>query len=64
MPVISSNLSDKCPSMIRVVGIDPGLVGTDIGVGSGDAFKISDYAFGSVSTTLQEDLNAVGSTEF
>mgnify|MGYP001553364489 CR=1 FL=1 len=36
--------------MIKVVGIDPGLAGTGVGVIEGDAVQIHGYSFGSVST--------------
>ncbi|MCF8113981.1 MAG: crossover junction endodeoxyribonuclease RuvC [Desulfotignum sp.] len=36
--------------MIKVVGIDPGLAGTGIGVLQGDACCVTSYSFGSVST--------------
>jgi crossover junction endodeoxyribonuclease RuvC len=36
--------------MIKVVGIDPGLAGTGIGVLEGDARGVNRYSFGSVAT--------------
>jgi len=36
--------------MIKVVGIDPGLAGTGIGVVQGDTINISGYSFGSIAT--------------
>ncbi|MFU8770107.1 MAG: crossover junction endodeoxyribonuclease RuvC [Desulfotignum sp.] len=36
--------------MIKVVGIDPGLAGTGIGVLEGDAGGVTRYSFGSVAT--------------
>jgi len=36
--------------MIKIVGIDPGLAGTGIGVVQGDCRDISGYSFGSIAT--------------
>jgi len=36
--------------MIKVVGIDPGLAGTGVGVIEGSANKILGYSFGSIAT--------------
>jgi len=36
--------------MIKIVGIDPGLAGTGIGVLEGDPVKVIRYAFGSIAT--------------
>jgi crossover junction endodeoxyribonuclease RuvC len=36
--------------MIKIVGIDPGLAGTGIGVVQGDQRDINGYSFGSIST--------------
>jgi crossover junction endodeoxyribonuclease RuvC len=36
--------------MIKVVGIDPGLAGTGIGLLEGDARNVTRYSFGSVAT--------------
>ncbi len=37
-------------AMIKIVGIDPGLAGTGIGVVQGDLRGISNYSFGSIAT--------------
>ncbi len=36
--------------MMKIVGIDPGLAGTGIGVIEGDSRNIRSYSFGSIST--------------
>lgn len=36
--------------MIKVVGLDPGLAGTGIGIVEGEHFDITNYSYGSVST--------------
>ena len=36
--------------MIKIVGIDPGLAGTGIGVVQGDHQEVSNYSFGSIAT--------------
>ncbi|MBA3008761.1 MAG: crossover junction endodeoxyribonuclease RuvC [Proteobacteria bacterium] len=36
--------------MVKIVGIDPGLAGTGIGVVQGDGRDISEYSFGSIAT--------------
>jgi len=43
--------------MIKVVGIDPGLAGTGIGVIQGDRQKILGYSFGSISTDTKDPVN-------
>ena len=43
-----------CYAMIKIVGIDPGLAGTGIGVVQGDSRDISAYSFGSISTDTNE----------
>ncbi len=40
--------------MIKVVGIDPGLAGTGIGVVQGEKGKIAGYSFGSIETDKKE----------
>jgi crossover junction endodeoxyribonuclease RuvC len=40
--------------MIKIVGIDPGLAGTGIGVVQGDNRDINAYSFGSISTDSKE----------
>ncbi len=42
--------------MIKVVGIDPGLAGTGIGVVEGDERSVIRYSFGCVSTESAESL--------
>ncbi len=39
---------------MKIVGIDPGLAGTGIGVVQGDGKKIAGYSFGSISTLASE----------
>jgi crossover junction endodeoxyribonuclease RuvC len=41
---------------IRVVGVDPGLAGTGIGVVEGDARSVSRYSFGCVATASTDSL--------
>jgi crossover junction endodeoxyribonuclease RuvC len=43
--------------VIKVVGIDPGLAGTGIGVIEGDRQKILGYSFGSIVTKTKEPVN-------
>ncbi len=43
--------------MIKVVGIDPGLAGTGIGVIQGDCREILGYSFGSISTGPDQPLH-------
>ncbi len=43
--------------MIKVVGIDPGLAGTGIGVVKGDRQKIHGYSFGSIETRAEDPVN-------
>jgi len=49
--------------MIKIIGIDPGLSSTGIGIIRGRGLKIQEYAFGSVNTskshTLPERLNHI-----
>ena len=40
--------------MIKVVGIDPGLAGTGIGVVRGEKCKVFDYSFGSINTDKKD----------
>lgn len=40
--------------MIKIVGIDPGLAGTGIGVVQGNGQQISGYSFGSIATSPQD----------
>ncbi len=42
--------------MIKVVGIDPGLAGTGIGVVYGDGKNIDGYSFGSISTHTKDPI--------
>lgn len=42
--------------MIKVVGIDPGLAGTGIGVIQGDSKNILGYSFGSISTNPEDSI--------
>jgi crossover junction endodeoxyribonuclease RuvC len=54
--------------MIKVVGIDPGLSGTGIGIVFGDGKDIEGYSFGSISTpttdSIQLRLNTIYSKTF
>ena len=43
--------------MIKVVGIDPGLAGTGIGVVEGNRQKILGYSFGSIATKAKDPIN-------
>ena len=43
--------------MIKVVGIDPGLAGTGIGVVQGDSKDILGYSFGSISTDSNDPIH-------
>lgn len=49
--------------MIKIIGIDPGLSSTGVGIVVGRGLKIMQYSFGSISTsknrTLQERLNHI-----
>jgi crossover junction endodeoxyribonuclease RuvC len=40
--------------MIKVVGIDPGLAGTGIGVIQGEKSKVHKYSFGSINTEKKD----------
>ncbi|MEA1969167.1 MAG: crossover junction endodeoxyribonuclease RuvC [Thermodesulfobacteriota bacterium] len=44
--------------MVKVVGIDPGLAGTGIGVVHGDGLTIAGYSFGSIETDKKETVPA------
>ena len=37
--------------MPKVIGIDPGLAGTGVGIVTGDGFSIASYSYGSVATS-------------
>ena len=43
--------------MIKIVGIDPGLAGTGIGVVEGNRQQILEYSFGSIATKAQDPIN-------
>ena len=43
--------------MVKVVGIDPGLAGTGIGVIEGNRQKILGYSFGSIATKVKDPVN-------
>ncbi len=43
--------------MIKIVGIDPGLAGTGIGVVQGDFKEIQGYSFGSISTDSKDPIH-------
>jgi crossover junction endodeoxyribonuclease RuvC len=40
--------------MIKVIGIDPGLADTGIGIVSGSGLKVHGYAYGSISTSKED----------
>ncbi len=40
--------------MIKVIGIDPGLADTGIGIVRGSGLKVHGYAYGTISTSKQE----------
>ncbi|MBF0240911.1 MAG: crossover junction endodeoxyribonuclease RuvC [Desulfamplus sp.] len=42
--------------MIKVIGIDPGLAGTGVGLVQGDGQKVSAYSFGSINTDKKDSL--------
>lgn len=42
--------------MVKIIGIDPGLAGTGIGLIQGDGRNISAYSFGSISTDKNDSL--------
>ncbi len=42
--------------MLKIVGIDPGLAGTGIGIVRGEGPRVDGYAFGSVSTPKEDSL--------
>ncbi|MCP4671974.1 MAG: crossover junction endodeoxyribonuclease RuvC [Desulfobacula sp.] len=44
--------------MIKVVGIDPGLAGTGIGVIKGNTQEILGYSFGSIATKSKDSVNS------
>ncbi len=43
--------------MLKVVGIDPGLAGTGIGIVEGDIGKIKGYSFGSIETLAKDPIH-------
>lgn len=42
--------------MLKVIGIDPGLAATGIGLVSGTGLRVTDYAFGSIQTDQMQSL--------
>ncbi len=42
--------------MMKIIGIDPGLAGTGIGVIQGQGVDIQEYSFGSISTDAKDPL--------
>ncbi len=44
--------------MIKVIGIDPGLASTGIGLAGGKGFTVDNYSFGSIHTSKKLDLPA------
>ncbi|MBT7261421.1 MAG: crossover junction endodeoxyribonuclease RuvC [Desulfobacula sp.] len=43
-------------SLIKIVGIDPGLAGTGIGVIEGNRLEICKYSFGSIATDAKDTI--------
>lgn len=43
--------------MLKVVGIDPGLAGTGVGVVEGNTRQIVEYSFGSISTSPDDPVH-------
>ena len=43
--------------MIKVIGIDPGLAATGIGIVKGTEIKIAGYSFGSIQTSQKDSLS-------
>jgi len=43
--------------MVKVIGIDPGLAGTGVGLVQGDGRTVSAYSFGSISTDKNDSLS-------
>ena len=37
--------------MIKVIGIDPGLSATGVGIATGDGYKVDGFSFGSINTS-------------
>lgn len=37
--------------MVKIIGIDPGLAATGVGLASGTGFKVDSYSFGSIDTS-------------
>lgn len=44
-------------SVFKVVGIDPGLAGTGIGIIEGDKSSVTGYSFGSIATDAKEPIH-------
>jgi crossover junction endodeoxyribonuclease RuvC len=44
--------------MIKIIGIDPGLAATGIGIVKGHGLKIEGYSFGSISTSKSTPIAA------
>ena len=42
--------------MVKVIGIDPGLADTGIGIIRGSGLKVNGYAYGSISTSKDEPI--------
>ena len=42
--------------MIKVIGVDPGLAGTGIGIIQGTGLQVSGYSFGSINTSKDHSL--------
>ena len=42
--------------MITIIGIDPGLAATGVGIVRGNGRKVADYSFGSISTSSSHSL--------
>ncbi|MBW2296950.1 MAG: crossover junction endodeoxyribonuclease RuvC [Deltaproteobacteria bacterium] len=42
--------------MIKIIGIDPGLSDTGIGIVTGEGLRVREYSYGTVSTSKRESL--------
>ena len=44
--------------MIKVIGIDPGLAGTGVGIVEGDLSRIRHYSFGAIATRPEDPIHS------
>ncbi len=55
--LVSLMLFELCANlMIKVIGIDPGLAATGVGIARGKGLKIDGYSFGAVNTSGKDSL--------